>query len=137
VVSRTIDVDLGSSAFTEAVERPLVITTELADPQRVRQARHVAEVLVAGERTVDMGLAAQLLLEQGLRRMLCEGGPHLLAELYAADLVDELCLALSPLVACGEGSRLTAGAALSQPLRVRLASVLEREEYLFLRYTSG
>ncbi len=137
VVSRTIDVDLGSSAFTEAVERPLVITTELADPERVRQARHVAEVLVAGERTVDMGLAAQLLLEQGLRRMLCEGGPHLLAELYAADLVDELCLALSPLVACGEGSRLTAGAALSQPLRVRLASVLEREEYLFLRYTSG
>jgi len=75
VVSRTIDVDLGSSAFTEAVQRPLVITTELADPERVRQARHVAEVLVAGERTVDMGLAAQLLLEQGLRRMLCEGGP--------------------------------------------------------------
>lgn len=137
VVSRSIDVDLASSAFTEAVERPLVITTELADRERVAQARQVADVLVAGERTVDMGLAADLLLEQGLRRMLCEGGPHLLAELYAAELVDELCLALSPLVACGEGSRLTAGATLPEPLSVHLASVLEAEEFLFLRYTSG
>jgi riboflavin biosynthesis pyrimidine reductase len=137
VVSRGIDVDLGSTAFTQAVERPILVTTELADPERVTRARQVADVLVAGERTVDMGLATELLLEQGLRRMLSEGGPHLLAELYAADLVDELCLALSPLVACGEGARLTAGAALPQPHRVHLASVLEGEEFLFLRYTSA
>jgi riboflavin biosynthesis pyrimidine reductase len=137
VVSRSIDVDLASTAFTEVVERPIVVTTELADAERVTQARQVADVLVADERTVDMGLASDLLLKQGLPRMLSEGGPHLLAELYAADLVDELCVAVSPLVACGEGSRLTAGAALPEPHRVHLASVLEGEEFLFLRYTSA
>lgn len=134
VVSRTIDVDLGSRAFTDAVERPLVVTTELAGRDRVREARRVADVLVAGERTVDLGVATDRLLEAGMPRMLSEGGPHLLADLYASDLVDELCLAISPLVTCGEGSRITAGPVLPTLRPQRLQTVLERDEFLFLRY---
>lgn len=134
LLTRTIDVDLTSSAFTEAPERPLVITTERADAERVRAAEEVADVLVAGESTVDMARAVSLLADLGLPRMLSEGGPHVLAELYAADAVDELCLALSPTATCGEGPRITAGPPLPSPVPMRLAHVLERDDFLFLRY---
>jgi riboflavin biosynthesis pyrimidine reductase len=137
VLSRTIDVDLGSRAFTEAVERPIILTTELADLEQIRAAEEVAEVIVVGDDAVDLRAGVEQLAAQGLTRMLTEGGPHLLAQLYAADLVDELCLAVSPVVACGESTRVTRGPALASPHPVRLEAVLEREDFLFLRYTRG
>lgn len=134
VLSRSIDVDLAGPAFTEAVEPPLLLTTEMADPQRVRAAARVAEVVVAGERTVDLARSVEALTERGLTRVLSEGGPHVLAGLFAEDLVDELCLAVAPVVTCGEGARITAGPPLAAPASLRLAHVAERDGFLFLRY---
>jgi len=57
-----------------------------------------------------------------------------LAELYSADLVDELDLAISPLVACGAEPRLTDGPALPEPRLLDLAAGFERDGFLFLRY---
>lgn len=135
VLSRAIDVDLGSRAFTAAVERPIILTTELADRERVRAAEEVAEVLVVGEEAVDLRLAADVLAEKGLTRMLTEGGPSVLANLYAQHLVDELCLAIAPLVTCGDYTRVTSGPALTSPQPVELTAVLEKDDFLFLRYT--
>jgi riboflavin biosynthesis pyrimidine reductase len=137
VLSRSLDLDLASTAFTEAPERPIVVTTELADPQRLRAVEQVADVVLAGSRSVDLPLALDLLEGQGMRRMLTEGGPRALGDLYEADLVDELCLAISPLVVLGQESRLTFGAPLGEPLDVRLEGVLERDGFLFLRYVRG
>jgi riboflavin biosynthesis pyrimidine reductase len=134
VLSRSLELDLASHAFTDAPERPIVITTELADAARIREVGKVADVVVAGDRGVDLPLALELLDQQGLPRMLSEGGPQALADLYAADLVDELCWAISPLVVAGHESRLTAGPPLPVPLAVRLESVFERDGFLFLRY---
>ncbi len=134
VLSRSLDIDLTSTAFTKAAERPIVITTELADTDRVREVEQVADVLLAGGAAVDLGVAVELLEQQGLTRMLSEGGPQALAALYAADLVDELCLAISPMVVAGQESRLTAGPPMPEPLLVHLGTVLERDGFLFLRY---
>jgi riboflavin biosynthesis pyrimidine reductase len=134
VLSRSLDLDLTSAAFADAPERPLVLTTELADPARVREVQEVAEVLVAGERSVDLAVALDLLEQQGLTRILSEGGPQALAELYAADLVDELCLAMSPVVVAGQEARLTDGPALPTPVVVHLEAAYERDGFLFLRY---
>lgn len=135
VLTRGLTVDLDSPAFTEAPVRPLLITTEQAPTERVRDAAAVADVVVAGGRTVDLGTAVQALTERGLTRILSEGGPHVLGELYAEDLVDELCLAVAPMVTCGEELRITAGPALPSPTPLRLAHVLEQDDFLFLRYT--
>jgi riboflavin biosynthesis pyrimidine reductase len=75
-----------------------------------------------------------MLAEQGLTQILSEGGPHLLAELFAADLVDELCLAIAPMVTGGRELRITAGDMLGTPTAMELTDVLESEGYLFLRY---
>jgi riboflavin biosynthesis pyrimidine reductase len=137
VLTRNIELNLGSSAFVDAGERPIVVTTEAADQGRVREAEKVADVLVAGERTVDLSLARTLLVDAGFPRILCEGGPRVLAELYAADLVDELALAISPMVTCGAAPRVTDGPALSSPHLVHLAAGFERDGFLFLKYVRG
>jgi riboflavin biosynthesis pyrimidine reductase len=67
-------------------------------------------------------------------RILSEGGPRVLAAMYAASVVDELCLALAPVVLGGHEVRVTMGDALSPPTWLRLAHVLVEDDFLFLRY---
>jgi riboflavin biosynthesis pyrimidine reductase len=137
VPTRSLDLDLDGAAFTEALEPPMVVTTRRAPADRVRAAESVAEVVVLGDDVVDLTAMVDLLAERGARRMLCEGGPGLLAGLLAEDLVDELCLAVAPVVTCGAESRITAGPALASPRHLSLTQVAERDDFLFLRYARG
>jgi riboflavin biosynthesis pyrimidine reductase len=65
--------------------------------------------------------------------VLCEGGPRLAGALTAADLVDEICLTVSPLLAGGDAGRMTAGPpGPARPMALR--HILADEDMLFLRY---
>jgi riboflavin biosynthesis pyrimidine reductase len=72
------------------------------------------------------------------RHVICEGGPTLFGELLAADLIDELCLTVSPLLtgpASGPTSgRIAAGPPLPAPRRMSLCHALSAEGMLMLRY---
>ena len=75
----------------------------------------------------------------GVEVLLCEGGPHLSAELLGAGLVDELFLSLAPTLAGGEaaggaGLRILAGPELEPPRALELLGALEHGSHLFLRY---
>ena len=87
----------------------------------------------------DLGLDAVLddLRGKGLRRVLCEGGPSVLAQVAAAGRLDELCLTVSPLVVGGHGLRIADGPELPQPWHPRLAHVIEADGMLLLRYTGS
>jgi riboflavin biosynthesis pyrimidine reductase len=134
VITRGLDLDLSGPLFTEAepYARTIVITCAAAPKERREEAARCAEVIVAGDERVDPALAVEALRERGLSRVLCEGGPKTNAQLAAADLVDELCLTVSPLLIGGDAAR-----ALDGPpslTRLRLAHVLEDEGFLFTRY---
>jgi riboflavin biosynthesis pyrimidine reductase len=135
VVTSRLELDLTSRFFTEAVARPVLFTTELA-PEPVRAAAaERADVVVAGESAVDLGLAVAELADRGLRRVLCEGGPRLFTDLLAADLVDELCLTLAPVLAGASHHRLTAETVPMPPRSYRIGRLLEADDgYLFCRY---
>ncbi len=97
-------------------------------------------LLVAGDDTaVDVPAAMRMLHERGLRLVVSEAGPHLFGSLLAEDLVDELFLNQSPLLA-GRGPTgrlgLVDGAALLPDLHrtARLLSVRRLTDHLFLRY---
>ena len=135
VLTRTLSLDLAAPVFARATAPPLVLTTERAPADRRAAAAEVSDVLVVGERDVDLSAALHALADHGLPRILSEGGPQVLAELFAADLVDELCLAVAPLVTAGADLRITAGPRLPEARQLRLGHVLEKDEFLFLRYT--
>lgn len=134
VVSRSLDLDWSGSLFADAAQRTQILTCAGADPDRRARAAEVAEVIVAGEAQVDLGLALAELGARGRRVVLCEGGPHLLGELVVAGLVDELCFTLSPLLAGGVEPSLLAALPIHPPQRLGLASVIEDDGALLLRY---
>jgi riboflavin biosynthesis pyrimidine reductase len=136
VVTRTLGLNLASALFTETPPdaRTIVITCAAADPTLRDEAAKVADVIVAGEETVDLGEALRALRERDLGRVLCEGGPHLLGDLNAAGLLDELCLSFSPTLAGPGASRIIAGQP-SDARRMRLAHLLAGDDgFLFFRY---
>jgi 5-amino-6-(5-phosphoribosylamino)uracil reductase len=55
--------------------------------------------------------------------------------MIAADLVDELCLSVAPLLTSGDSGRIAVGDFPEQPQRMRLRSVLHGDDLLMLRYT--
>ena len=139
VVSRTLWLDLESPLFTKAPPdaRTIVITCASA-PARLREAAaRVADVIVAGTAAVDLTEAAVVLAGRGLSRVLCEGGPHLLAQVAADGLLDELCLTVSPLLAGPGPHRITHGLPLAAALPMSLAHVLEADGFLFCRYLAA
>ena len=72
--------------------------------------------------------------EYGVRSIVCEGGPRLNDDLFAADLVDELFVAIAPtLVGAGERTLIDAARTVG-PRRARLVSAATAEDYLYLRY---
>ena len=70
-----------------------------------------------------------------LTRVLCEGGPSLLAALARAGVADELDLSVSPLLVGPDVARIVEGPAWSgDPLPLTLAALLEEDGALFARY---
>ncbi|HEX4777542.1 MAG TPA: pyrimidine reductase family protein [Acidimicrobiia bacterium] len=135
VVTGRPDFDWSSPFFAAARSRPIVLTTSSAAEalERDNDVTRVADVLVAGDKRVDLGAALALLAHRGARAVLVEGGPGINGELARADLVDELCLTLSPRVVGGEGPRILAGPVISPPYQPAIAHVLEADGFLFLR----
>ncbi len=90
------------------------------------------QVLVCGDDTVDLAGVLGRLAAQGLGQVLCEGGPHLLGDLFAADLVDELCTTVVPRAVVGDHPRLTTGAPVDRALALGL--LLEDHGTLLARW---
>lgn len=119
--------------FTDTEVRPLILTSEAAPRRRRDALAEVADVVVAGAERVDIGRALDDLADRGLRRVSCEGGPTLLAQVIEAGRLDELRLTLAPLLIAGDAARITAGPAVDLPA-MELVHVLQDGDHLFLRY---
>ncbi len=125
------------------LSRPLVLVSRSAGvPPRLREAEpgsvlmatcgtaeHLDEarallgaeqVLVLGEDRVDLAAMKRTLAERGLTSLLGEGGPHLLRDLLAEGVVDELDWTVVPRLLADEHPRMTSGPAVDVPLRLTL-----------------
>lgn len=114
--------------FTDTAVPPIVITCASA-----RLPALPAEVIIAGDDEVDLGVAVAELAARGLHKINLEGGPRLFGTMVAEGLVDALNLTVSPLLAVGDSSRIAHGAVIP-PVDLTLASVLKADDVLLLRY---
>ena len=114
-------------------DRPLVITGERADPDRLAALNTEIVRLPMGRPRPDAVLAE--LHARGAAVVLCEGGPTWNGQMVAAGLVDEMCVSISPILAGGTSSRIIAGAEQAIPAQMRLSRLLTEDDLLFARYT--
>jgi riboflavin biosynthesis pyrimidine reductase len=114
---------------------PIVITVGSAPAEHRRGlAAAGVPVLVAGDERVDVATAVRMLGDRGLNRVLTEGGPELFGELVKADLVDELCLTISPRLVGGTAGRIAVTPLELRPRMLRLVSAVHADDALLLRY---
>lgn len=130
VVSGSLDLPWDLPLWEESTRRPVVFTHADADRERLRTAREHADVIVLEQTTPQAIIDA--LIERKLTRIVCEGGPGLLRDLVAADLVDEADITVSPVFAGTATSPDTS--ALPQVSEFRLAHVLHGDDTLMMRY---
>jgi riboflavin biosynthesis pyrimidine reductase len=81
----------------------------------------------------DLPQLLRSLHAEGVRALLCEGGPRLHASLEALGLVDELFLTIAPKLAGGAAPRILEGE-LPGVAELELAWLLEQDGELFARY---
>ncbi|MEV6680171.1 pyrimidine reductase family protein [Streptomyces erythrochromogenes] len=136
VVTASMDLDFSLPLFTSPLATTFVVTGAAAPSDRVAEAKAAgAEVVVAGEgAAVDAARAVRELAARGLRRQLTEGGPRLLGQFVAADVLDELCLTISPTLTAGGAQRIAGGPSVTVPHRLAPACVLEEAGFLFTSY---
>jgi riboflavin biosynthesis pyrimidine reductase len=134
VVSASLMIDFDSPLYTEAVVPTLTVTCADAPPERLERAHAAGEVLVAGQRRVDLAEAVDRIAGTGRGRMLCEGGPTLLAAVASAGRLDEVCLTVSPQLLAGAGLRILEGPEFAEPVALTLHTLLAEEGFLFARY---
>lgn len=127
-ISRGLGVDpSGVGLFAEDVG--VAVYTEAAGRLEGRGAR-------VSTHRLDVASPAAVLEDlhgrHGARTVLCEGGPALLRELVADDLVDDLLLTLAPMLVGGDAPAILDGPMLDAPRRLTLERVLRADDHLVL-----
>lgn len=84
---------------------------------------------------VDLPALLLSLREEGVRALLCEGGPTLHGVLQAAGLVDELFLTIAPKLSGGGVPPRILEGELDEVIPLELAWLLEQDGELFARYS--
>jgi riboflavin biosynthesis pyrimidine reductase len=142
IVSGRLALDADIPLLADPAAKVVILTSSAASLPA--SAAEVHYVRAERDGLLDLPAALAELRERfGVRTLLCEGGPHLNAQLLQAGLVDELFLSLSAQLAGGdpdgnpthpEPLRILAGAELSPPVDLELLGALEHDSSLFLRY---
>ncbi len=120
----------------------IAVLTPSPEGELPGSASPVEYVRAARDGLLDLPTAlAELHTRLGVRSVLCEGGPRLNGQLFAAGLVDELFLSLAPKLAGGADPgaslRIVCGPELDPPVKLELLGVLESQSHLLLRYRVG
>jgi 5-amino-6-(5-phosphoribosylamino)uracil reductase len=134
VVSRGQDLPWDAPYFRQREQEMFLVTDRATDATRARCTElQIPCVEMQGR---GLGHALRCLQELGYRRILAEGGGHLVHSLLSEDLVERLYLTLAPVILAGERApTLATGAALPRPHRWKLDRVRQVEDELHLSYT--
>jgi riboflavin biosynthesis pyrimidine reductase len=134
IVTAHAQLSLASKVFTGDGPRPIVATLQHS-ADSATELRNVADIIVVGDVVIEPARIVAALHERGLHRILCEGGPYLLSTLIEDDLVDDMCLTVSPYLAGSQPTTPQPRSDRDAPTRLRLRHVLTYDDLLYLRYS--
>jgi riboflavin biosynthesis pyrimidine reductase len=136
--SRSLELPVDAPVFQDSDSRIVVLAGSEGHPPEATAEVIIERVPGSDERTIDFLAGLERLRERhGVRTLLLEGGPTLLAAMLEVGLVDELFLAHGPLLVGGTEPSLLEGPPLAQAARLRLLRLLKDGDFLFARYGVG
>ncbi|KUI24532.1 hypothetical protein AU195_01745 [Mycobacterium sp. IS-1496] len=137
VLTRSADLDRDAKFFHRTDVAPILLTsarTAVAARERFAGLAEVVDASGPEPDSVDPATALEILARRGLLRVLTEGGPGVLGLFTAADLLDELCVTIAPVLVGGEAQRIVTGPGqVRTPLR-RSHVLTDDDGYLYCRY---
>lgn len=133
LVSASLDLPEPLVRGVAEAPRTIVITARSAPPDRLAAVQDRCDVVLAGNHTVGLEEVRSALSERGLHRVLCEGGPSLFGALVEADVVDELCLTITPALAANGAPRI-GHSTIAVDHSLRLGHLLYEDDVLMARY---
>ena len=141
VVTRRLDLPLSLRMFADRTPehpRSLVLTTDESAAAAPAALREAADVIGCGSGSVDLVRVRTELVRRGLRRIQCEGGPRLLSDLVADELLDELILTMTPALLGGGPAEHVVDLPPTADVarRMRPLAVLEEDGTVFWRLRS-
>lgn len=133
VISGSLSLDPTARLFGDPDKQPILYTTNQAAGTRGADFDGIAEVCSLGD-SLDPAQVLADLESRGLVSVMLEGGPTLNGLFLRADLVDEMLISYSPLVAGGNGSGLANGPDMASERRFSVDRVLLADDLIFARY---
>ena len=131
IVSGRLDLPWDAPLFTAGAGRVLIFTASEAEPPPTATPLEI----VRHEGFVNLAEALRRLRqEEGIRALLCEGGPGLHGELQGGGMVDELFLTTAPKLTGGAAAPRIVEGELPAVAELELAWLLEQGGELFARY---
>jgi len=130
VISGSCDLPWEEPVFTESDMRPVIITSGSASASHLARARENCDVITLPGDTLGMGDIVAALQDRGLTRIACEAGPRLVAQMIDEDVVDELDITFSPVLAGSTSPAHT----ITSPRRWNLLEQWVIDGFLFTRY---
>ena len=82
--------------------KTLIAVTQAADPEKVKQLKKLVDVLVCGDKRVDLKKLMKHLYEMGIKTLMLEGGSTLNYSMLSEGLVDEVRVCIAPMVVGGK-----------------------------------
>ncbi|MEY3733083.1 MAG: hypothetical protein RL347_442 [Actinomycetota bacterium] len=99
VVSGSLDLPWSDPVYSESMVPPLIVTGRQSAAEVLGRVPATCELLTAPADRVEPRWLVETLVSRGLTRIVCEGGPTLLAEFVRAGVIDEWALSLSGILA--------------------------------------
>lgn len=134
IVSGDLDLPFDASLFTEGEGR-VVIFTRADSAHRLPGTETPVDLVTVDGLINPSEILAHLFREEGVRALLCEGGPNLFGQLVTAGVLDELFLTITPVATGGDAPHILEGN-LPDRAEFELAGLLEADGDLFSRYLS-
>ncbi len=98
IVSRALNLPWEDPLFKSSERQVTIATVNSVSREKLAIAMSRARVVTFGDDEVNLIDLTRFLQNQGLNRIVCEGGPILIEGLYKKNLIDEMNFTISPLL---------------------------------------
>jgi len=135
ILSNGLNISPTSAVVRNSPAPILLFTAVNVDPQTARHyPQHVQLIQVPQfNGLISATHVVQELTERGLECIHAEGGPTIFGQFIDQQMVDSLCLSISPQLIGGQGARIASGTG-EHPQALQLHSVLHEEGMLLTEY---